>query len=243
MANKSKIVTRTAQTNYKLYVREAPDGKKPSRKICGYAILFNTPSAPLWEEGNEMARETICPSAITQKLLDGADIKMTLFHDRQLLLARSKNGKGALKYQIDKKGVNFSFDAPNTTDGDKALELVRRGDICGCSFAFSTYYGNRDYVRRVSTKEKGKNVTTFYVQKITGIFDFTLAADPAYPATSVEARELKKKLTAPTAADQIREMRETASASVFGYTNRTRNHTKGSWKDQVQEMREIANGI
>lgn len=215
MAKPNEIVTRTAQTNCKLYVRESTDKKKPSRKICGYAILFNTPSAPLWEDGNDMAREIICQSAITQKLLDGADIKMTLFHDRQLLLARSNKGKGTLKYQIDKKGVSFSFDAPNTTDGDKALELVRRGDICGCSFAFTTYYGNTDYVKRVSTKEKGKNLTTFYVQKITGIFDFTLAADPAYPATSVEAREIKKQLISAVAKSQIGEMRAEANKPII----------------------------
>lgn len=212
MASKSGIVTRTVHTNCKLFVRENEGVKKQSRKICGYAILFNTPSAPLWEDGDDEAREVICSSAITKKLLDASDIKMTLFHNRQLLLARSRQGKGTLKYQIDSKGVSFTFDAPKTQHGDEALELVRRGDISGCSFAFTTYYGNRDYVKRTTTKANGKNVTTFYVQKIIGIFDFTLAADPAYPATSVEARELKKKLTA---SSQVSEMRVKAAKPIM----------------------------
>ncbi len=240
MANKNDIVTRTTQTNCKLYVRERTDGK-PSRKICGYAILFNTPSAPLWEDGEDMAREVICQNAVTKKLLDASDIKMTMFHNRQLLLARSKQGKGTLKYQIDSKGVSFEFDAPNTKDGDNALELVKRGDISGCSFAFTTRYRDTNYVKRVSSKENGKNVTTFYVQKITGIYDFTLAADPAYPATSVEAREFKKRLNSGIIAGQLEEMREVASAGIFDPIKVRESRKPDGWKEQVKEMRQKAN--
>ena len=118
-----------AHTPAELRVREAGEGEAPSRTITGYAILFNTQSAPLWSDDEEEAREVIAPEAVTRELLDGCDIKMTMFHDRQLILARSKNGTGTLTYNVDERGVAFSFDAPNTADGDKALELVRRGDI------------------------------------------------------------------------------------------------------------------
>ena len=88
------------------------------------------------------------------------------------------------------EGVDFEFEAPRTVDGDKALELVRRGDIAGCSFAFSTYYYDEDYVSRSkSIDERGRTVVTITVRKVLGIYDFTLAADPAYPQTSVDLRE------------------------------------------------------
>lgn len=202
-----------------LHVREAAEGEAPSRTITGYAILFNTPSAPLYAYDDEEAREVIAPEAVTKELLDGCDIKMTMFHDRQLILARSKNGAGTLTYSVDDKGVAFEFDAPNTADGDKALELVRRGDISGCSFMFSTHYYDSAYVERSVERVDGKTQITYTVRTITGIYDFTLAADPAYPDTNceAEARELIKELRKPevkkdnSMREQVREMRRAAS--------------------------------
>ena len=180
------------------------------------------PSEPLYAYDDEEAREVIAPGAVTKELLDGCDIKMTMFHDRQLILARSKNGAGTLTYGVDDKGVYFEFEAPNTVDGDKALELVRRGDISGCSFMFSTHYYDSAYVSRDVQRVDGKTVITYTVKVITGIYDFTLAADPAYPDTNceAEARELFKELRTPEPEqpknedkmrEQVREMRRAAA--------------------------------
>lgn len=218
-----KIITRTLHTPAELRVREAGEGEAPSRVITGYAILFGVPSAPLYADAEEEWREVIASEAVTQGLLDGSDIKMTMFHDRQLILARSKNGEGTLKYSIDNKGVYFEFEAPNTVDGDKALELVRRGDIAGCSFAFTTYYYDKAFVERSVAKVDGRSIVTNTVKTITGIYDFTLAADPAYPDThcEAEARELvsslKEKPEEPktdNAREQVREMRSAASRAI-----------------------------
>ena len=205
-----------------LRIREREDGGE-SRTITGYAILFGVPSEPLYAYNDEEAREVIAPGAVTKELLDGCDIKMTMFHDRQLILARSKNGTGTLSYTVDDKGVAFEFEAPNTVDGDKALELVRRGDIAGCSFAFSTHYYDSAYVSRDVQRVDGKTVITYTVKVITGIYDFTLAADPAYPDTNCEAetRELIEELRKPeeqetneNVREQVREMRRAASRSI-----------------------------
>lgn len=209
-----------------LRVREAAEGDAPSRTITGYAILFNTPSAPLWSDEDSEAREVIAPEAITKEVLDGCDIKFTMFHDRQLILARSKSGSGTLLYSIDEKGVAFEFDAPNTADGDKALELVRRGDLSGCSFAFTTRYWDSDFVERTAKVVNGSTLITYTVKAVTGIYDFTLAADPAYPDTSVEAREFTaglREVGKPTPEEpdkekmrkQLREMRRAAAQKLI----------------------------
>ena len=177
-----------------LHVREAGEGEAASRTIVGRAILFNTPSAPLWSDEDEEAREIIAPEAITKELLDGCDIKFTMFHDRQLILARSKNGAGTLSYTVDEKGVAFEFEAPHTADGDKALELVKRGDLAGCSFMFSTHYWDEAFVSRTVEVRDGRAYITYTVKAVTGVYDMTLAADPAYPDTSVEAREFARDL-------------------------------------------------
>lgn len=195
------------------------DGIEESRTITGYAILFDVPSAPLYEDEGEVIREVIAPEAVSLELLDKSDIKMTMFHDRQLLLARSNKGSGTLSYGIDDKGVYFEFEAPDTVDGDKAIELVKRGDIAGCSFAFSTRYYDRAFVEE-SVVHGDKVEVTYRVKVITGIYDFTLAADPAYPDTSVEAREIvdalhrRQQREKEKIVKQIAEMRRAASASI-----------------------------
>ncbi len=158
--------------------------------ISGYAIVFGVPSLPLWRDSSEEAREIIEPEAVDGGLLDASDIKMTLFHDDRALLARSENGEGTLSYRIDGHGVSFEFEAPHTADGDKAVELVKRGDIAGCSFAFTTDYGDASCVETATEDgPDGVRLKTFHVRKITGIYDFTLTPSPAYPATSCETRD------------------------------------------------------
>ena len=144
--NKESVVKRTMRTDCaELRVREA-EGDTPSRTITGYAILFDSPSAPLWSDDESEAREVIAPEAITKEVLDGCDIKFTMYHDRQLILGRSNKGAGTLEYFVDEKGVGFNLELPKSPNGDEALELVSRGDISGCSFAFTTRYWDNDFV-------------------------------------------------------------------------------------------------
>lgn len=230
---KSKIIRRCIHIpTTDLHIRET-EGDAESRIIEGYAVLFNVPSEPLWSDEDSEAREVIDASAITKELLDGQDIVLTMFHDRQLVLGRSKQGTGTLTYKVDEKGVFFSVSAPNTVDGDKAIELVKRGDISGCSFAFTTHYYDSDFVERQSVvDENGVNHITYRVKAINKIYDFTLALTPYYPDTSVETRELIKELEdevkKPAENEvikeregkeriekQIREMRHAASESII----------------------------
>lgn len=226
--NKNELVRReVVVTCAGLHVREAAEGEAPSRVIAGRAILFNTPSAPLWSNDREEAREVIAPEAITKELLDGCDIKFTMFHNRQLILARSKNGSGTLSYTVDAEGVSFEFEAPKTADGDKALELVRRGDLAGCSFAFTTHYWDETFVTRTVEMVDGRAYVTYTVKAVTSVYDFTLAADPAYPETTVEAREF------------IRELRETAEPEDSTAPETAPDTEKV--KTQLREMRRAAN--
>lgn len=206
-----------------LFIRESGGGVA-SRTIGGYAIVFGVPSVPLYEDEAEEVREVIDAGAVTRELLDASDIKMTMFHDRQSILARSKNGAGTLRYDIDERGVSFEFDAPNTVDGDKALELVRRGDISGCSFAFTTDYNDRNMVSRETWHQDGRTYTTFTVRSITGVYDFTLAADPAYEQTGCAVREQYerdkramelRRIREENIRRQVAEMRLRAKMNIF----------------------------
>lgn len=228
---KSDFVRRDVYVPGKVHLRsvvEADTGEeKETRTIEGYAIIFNAPSVP-WGDELEEIREVIAPEAVTREMLDGSDIKMTMYHDNKIILARSKQGEGTLSYEIDNTGVKFSFEAPHTSEGNAAIELVKRGDIDGCSFAFALNYRDKSALAKdTSTDEEGNRHTTYTIRKIERVFDFTLTPDPAYPATMVEARDLASLLSGEEPGEtkeeaageeekaQIREMRDEAEKDFF----------------------------
>lgn len=101
-------------------------------------------------------------------------------HDiKRGVLARSYQGRGSLKLDIDEHGLHYSFEAPKTDLGDEVLEGIRRGDISKCSFAFVcgednwTKDGNGEYIR--------------HVKKIKNLYDVSLVYHPAYEETEAIA--------------------------------------------------------
>ena len=172
-------------------LREAVEEGKESRTISGYAIVFGVESrilADYWDN----YREIIEPGAITEERLKDMDIKMTMYHNREKILARSNKGEGTLRLSVDEVGVHYEFDAPNTVDGDTALELVKRGDLSGSSFMFWT-----DEKSGVSYEKRSDGIMLRRVKTIGMIYDMTIAADPAYEQTSVKAREAYSQFEKP----------------------------------------------
>jgi len=163
-----------------------------SRKIVGYAIVFGERSQILSDWSNRF-EEIILPEAVSQNLIERSDIKALMEHNRERLLARSNRGQGTLRLTIDEVGLRYEFDAPNTVDGDTALELVRRGDISGSSFAFSAR--GADSVDKEWDDER--KLWVYKVRRIDALYDVTLTSDPAYTQTSVEARSLSAPSKAP----------------------------------------------
>lgn len=167
------------------HIREASDEAPNERIIEGYAIVFGVESRLLvdyWED----YREIIEPGAITEEDLKGMDIKMTLWHNRERLLARSNMGEGSLKLSVDETGVKYEFAAPDTPDGNTALELVKRGDLAGSSF---TYWSDESSSVRYTKDKDG--ILLRHVNRLDAVFEMTIASDPAYTQTSVTAREIE----------------------------------------------------
>lgn len=152
-------------------------------EITGMAIVFGRESEPLYADDTLEIREVIAPEAVTRELLDGSTILMTLYHDNGRLLARSLRGEGSLKYEVTGEGVRFRFIPPDTEDGRVAEEAIRRGDITGCSFAFSVDYSDRACVERSSETRDGREYVLYTVKRMNAIHDFTLTPIPAYPDT------------------------------------------------------------
>ena len=147
-----------------------------SRHIEGYAIVFNSLS-------NDLGgfREIIEPTAIDDELIKNSDIVCLKNHNIKLgILARSYHGRGSLKLEIDEHGLHYSFDAPHTQFGDEVLEMVRRGDIAKCSFAFVC--GEDVWDKDEKTGEYIRRV-----KKIKNLYDVSLVYHPAYEETEAIA--------------------------------------------------------
>lgn len=162
-------------------IREA-EGQEPgeSRTIVGTAIVFNAESEVLDDFGVAF-KEVIKPEAAQMAFLNTQDIKLNLLHDRHDTIARCKEGVGNMTISVDQNGVNFEAEMPRCDLGDRALEMVRAGVYTGCSFEFIP--------DKYEVEERGDQVLITH-ERFQKVLAFTLAMDPAYQQTSVNAREL-----------------------------------------------------
>ncbi len=152
---------------------EQIQASKESRKVEGYGVVFNSESVDLGG-----FTEVILPGAISEETVRNSDILFLLDHNRERgVLARSKNGAGSLKVEIDERGVRYEFEAPNTALGDEILEGLRRQDINKCSFAFTV--SEDSWVKR----EDGTILRT--ISKIDRLYDISIVYNPAYEDTCV----------------------------------------------------------
>lgn len=142
--------------------------------ITGYAAKFNKFSEDLGG-----FREKIHPKAFDD-VLDN-DVRALKNHDPNLILGRTTSG--TLKLNTNTVGLRFEIDPPNTSTGKDTIEEIRRKDITGCSFAFSTSEDDWKY------KEDGTIERT--IVKVARLYDVGPVTYPAYPDTTVAARSLE----------------------------------------------------
>ena len=139
----------------------APQVSGESRTIEGYAIVFGQESEVLFDKSKKRRFiEVIQPGAVTQELLERSDVKALLEHNAQRMLARSYNGKGTLTLTVDAHGVKYRFDAPATPDGDYSVEMVKRGDLFGSSFAYATSEKNVRYPEQLEGIRESAKINT-----------------------------------------------------------------------------------
>ncbi|WP_019342827.1 HK97 family phage prohead protease [Stutzerimonas stutzeri] len=152
--------------------RRASNGLKPDgRKLTGYAARFNVET-----DLGEFV-EVIRPGAFTRTLAaaSAGNIRAVYEHDGKSLLGRL--GSGTLRLTQDSEGLAFELDLPDTTLGRDLAELVKRGDVAGCSFGFLPVQD--------AWSEGAKPVREL---RDVDLFEVTITANPAYDATSVQVR-------------------------------------------------------
>lgn len=145
--------------------------EQKGRTLFGYAARFNS------ETSLGDFAEVIRPGAFSRTLSapSAQNIRAIYEHDNKSLLGRV--GSSTLRLREDDQGLAFELDLPDTTLGRDLAELVKRGDVAGCSFGFlpvrDTWMPGAVPVRELRDVD---------------LFEITLTANPAYEATNVQLR-------------------------------------------------------
>lgn len=208
------------------------------RTISGMAIVFNEISNELWDsEKRRSFREVILPSAITQEVLDESDILFVINHKRDNMVARRYKGKGSLQVELREDGIAFSFKVPNTQLGNDLLEMVERGEIFDCSFAFTDVDATWSFDSDVPLRT---------VTHITKLFDLSAVYNGAYSQTEISARSIEEAETAaktePTNEDVPQdENKEESEINTLEKVEDVREDT--SYLEDLNHYKEIINSL
>ena len=239
-----------------LVVREAGEGQAESRRVEGKPIIFGVRSVNLtpWSESREVY-EVLEPGCISQDLISRSDIILNINHSNMVtdVLGRCNNGKGTLELGLRENFIEAACDLPKTNTANDTLELIKRGDITGMSFAFSDdYMDSENGVSYERTREihDGKEVWLRHVKRITGLYDVSIVTHPAYEQTSVGTREqgdaidkaIEEQLKRETAneqheeTDEERELEEQAEKARIMMTQRLRSQRRHLAENIINQL-------
>jgi HK97 family phage prohead protease len=186
--SKMKKIERRTFTVRDVEARQAEDG---TMRLRGYAAVFNEASVPL------PFIETIAPGAFRKTLSETPDVRLLINHEG-LPLARTKNG--TLTLTEDDRGLYMDATIADTSEGRDLYKLVERGDVDQMSFAFRV-------IRQKYNDDRSQRTLT-EVSLADG--DVSVVTYPAYPTTSVEAREALRN-----AIKAMKEGREVTGESLI----------------------------
>ena len=160
---------------------ECRDAQEDSpRIISGYAAVFNQVA--------QIGRWYRYKEQIASGAFEGCNYDKCVAcfnHNTDNILARYSSG--TLKLSVDEVGLRFEFEVPNTTVGNDMYELVKRGDISQCSFAFVVAEESWKY------DEQNDENDLRTIEEIAELWDVSLVTYPAYEGTSVDARSAEEE--------------------------------------------------
>ncbi|ORI74986.1 prohead protease [Leuconostoc sp. BM2] len=137
-------------------------------QIGGYAVVFDEPSQNL---GGFIER--VDPNAFDD--VDFSDVVALYDHNFANVLGRTS--ANTLKLDIDKKGLHFILDIPNTTLGNDVYTNIRAGNLKGMSFGFT-----------VDSDEWGKETDDTpkrTINSVGALYEVSVVTMPAYQETTV----------------------------------------------------------
>lgn len=134
------------------------------------------------------------------------DVRLFVNHDtNKIALARSKNGNenSTMSFTVDDEGVHMRavLDVDNNAEARALYSAIQRGDMDGMSFMFR--------IRGQEWKDVDSDLPTRVVTDISIIHEVSVVNFPAYPQTSVSARNSEEAEYSP-----LEEARRTHSKEI-----------------------------
>lgn len=155
----------------------ADNSKKYGDFVTGKPILYNS-----------LTNVGCFDEIIDVGALDGTDLNDVRFlvnHNTSMIpLARSRNNNenSTMQMIVDDGGMNIrvNLDTENNSDAKNLYSAIQRGDIDGMSFMFT--------VDADEWENLESNHPTRHIKKIGKVFEVSAVTFPAYPETSISAR-------------------------------------------------------
>ena len=228
-----------------LQLREPQDGQEESRQIEGRPIVFGVRSVNLtpWSSTRKVY-EILEPGCISRELLQKSDVILNLNHSNMVpdVLGRYRNtDKDTLSLELRGDGIDCRCELPHTNNADDALELIKRGDINGMSFAFDDDYEDTENgvsYERTNDTEDGKEIWLRHVKRIKGLYDVAIVTHPAYEQTSVGMREVSDRIDAAIEAQLKREAGQQETDEEREAREQREAEEKAAQEKKAQEERE-----
>lgn len=150
-------------------VRAADDG---SWKGGGLAIVYNSRSENL---GGFV--EVIKPGAVRDVLAREPDTRALFNHEPNLVLGRTRSG--TLRLDDQAEGLDYEFDAPDTSYARDLRVLLDRGDVSQSSFAFRVAPDGAEW-----DEDPDTGLLLRIVHRLSALYDVSPVTYPAYQAAS-----------------------------------------------------------
>ncbi|RLB69077.1 MAG: HK97 family phage prohead protease [Deltaproteobacteria bacterium] len=141
--------------------------------VSGFALKYNKPSKLIYGEFVEY---------IDKRALDGVNLDNTFLlfnHNTDHVLGNTKSGTLQLTNTAD--GLRFRAELPDTQRARETYTLIKRGDVSGMSFAFTT---------KADTWNTNVSPAERTIHSIGNLSEISIVPVPAYPDTEVSARAL-----------------------------------------------------
>ncbi len=186
----------------------------------GYAALYGARTV-IWG----MFEEEIVPGFFTPAIRDAHDCRALFNHDANFPLGRTKSG--TLKLREDEKGLWTETRPPTTAIASSIVELVRRGDVDGMSFAFTIHRQEWLFAAEGSGEMDLRRLI-----EIEKLYDVGPVTYPAYEQTSIKIREQDKKMYEEARArwqERNRKIQVAVPDSVFSGTLCEARSAEGLW--------------
>lgn len=174
-----EMITRAYKiVEMELRVDNTTDGSQ-NNVIAGYVAEFEKYSHELNDFFRGKFKEKIRKGAFENSIRSKV-IKALWNHDDNKVLGSTKSK--TLNLWEDERGLKFELTLPNNNWGADALESVRRGDVDGMSFGF---------IPTITEWDDASDSETIRTLVEVDLIEISPVAFPAYPQTSVSARNLE----------------------------------------------------